>query len=506
MERRGFTLVEVLAIIAVLGVMVVLVVPQLGGNTSTKEEKELEKVKEIIETAAKSYHSFNQDEYKISVDELVNNSYLTPNLTDPTTGEKLNGCVIVTKNKEGDYDYTYTSCDDFEVPLTIELNGGTTTQSFEDSYFNGTKIKLIEPTKQESIFNRWEIVEGNSILKNNTLIIGNTATTLYALWDAWPRLTVDLNEGTTTQEFKNSYQSRTSFILTNPTRTGYTFSGWEITEGDSIISGNNFTMGSKNTTIKASWVIDTYTITYNLGGGTSGTNSPTSGTYGSTVTVSNPTRTGYTFNGWTVSGTGASMSGTSLTIGTGNITLTANWEISDTTAPTCTLSANSSTITASASDTGGSSLAYNGWSSTYSGSNSTSKSIATGTHTYYVKDGAGNTGSCSISITTTTQGLDCGGNLQDSGGCYYWKSATKTASGSCVCKLADGVTQSGTCTTSKTCTCPSQMYEYINSCSISYSCSSGYLASTSCKVYTSGTTTYTCSSGYTKINNTYCYK
>ena len=52
---------------------------------------------------------------------------------------------------------------------------------------------------------------------------------------------------------------------------------------------------------------------------------PTSGIYGSTVTVSNPIREGYTFTGWTASGTGASLSGTNLTIGASNITLTANW-------------------------------------------------------------------------------------------------------------------------------------------------------------------------------------
>ncbi len=90
------------------------------------------------------------------------------------------------------------------------------------------------------------------------------------------------------------------------------------------VSTDTFT-GTSDTTLYAGWQPNTYTITYNLDGGTAGSSAPTSGTYGSTVTVSNPTRSGYTFTGWTVSGTGASMSGTSLTIGAGNVTLTANW-------------------------------------------------------------------------------------------------------------------------------------------------------------------------------------
>ena len=184
--------------------------------------------------------------------------------------------------------------------------------------------------------------------------------------------------------------------------------------------------------------------------------------------------------------------------------------VGDTTAPTCSLSADASTITASASDTGGSGLGYYGWDSSYSGDNSTSKSISIGTHTYYVKDRADNTGSCSISIIATTKGsyVDCGGNLEDSGGCYYWNSATANASGSCTCRTATSATYKGTCSVSggtASCSCSSPV---TNTCSVSYSCSSGYLAGSSCKIYTSGTTvtTYTCSSGYTKIDNSYCYK
>lgn len=40
------------------------------------------------------------------------------------------------------------------------------------------------------------------------------------------------------------------------------------------------------------------------------------------MTISNPTRTNYTFTGWTVSGAGSSMSGTTFTMGTANTTIT----------------------------------------------------------------------------------------------------------------------------------------------------------------------------------------
>ena len=64
-KYKGFTLVELLAIITILGVMVILVVPQIGGSINTKKEKELEKIMDIIENAGKAYHSFNNDVLKI---------------------------------------------------------------------------------------------------------------------------------------------------------------------------------------------------------------------------------------------------------------------------------------------------------------------------------------------------------------------------------------------------------------------------------------------------------
>ncbi len=98
----------------------------------------------------------------------------------------------------------------------------------------------------------------------------------------------------------------------------------------------------------------TYTVSYELGGGTHGTNHPTSGTIGTAFAVSAPTRSNYTFTGWTVTSglntttakwgttsspsTSLSSSSTKCVNGTsdvyfkdlgsanGSVTLTANWQ------------------------------------------------------------------------------------------------------------------------------------------------------------------------------------
>ena len=121
-----------------------------------------------------------------------------------------------------------------------------------------------------------------------------------------------------------------AFTLNNPEKTGYTFAGW---------SGTGLTGNSTNVTITkgstgdraftANWTRNTYTISYTLNGGVlpgSQTN-PTSYTVeSSSITLNNPSKTGYTFAGW--SGTGLSGNNTSVTIAkgsTGNRAFTANW-------------------------------------------------------------------------------------------------------------------------------------------------------------------------------------
>ena len=102
---------------------------------------------------------------------------------------------------------------------------------------------------------------------------------------------------------------------------------WIDNNGNSYKSGQTgYTIGT-NKTLTARCIPNSYVLTVNPNGGTwNNTTSASTVTrsYGSTYTISNPTRTGYTFTGWTLSGKG-SISGTTYTFGAGAGTLTANW-------------------------------------------------------------------------------------------------------------------------------------------------------------------------------------
>ena len=326
---------------------------------------------------------------------------------------------------------------------------------------------------------------GNSSVINIIGYISNVITVNY-----------NANGGSGAPTSQNKYNTvDLTLSSTKPTRTGYAFVSWNTSSDGSGVSyqpGSKYT-ANESATLYAIWEANTYSISYNLNGGTKGSYAPTSGKYGSTITISNPTRANYTFTGWTVSGTGASMNGTNLTIGLGNITLTANWKANDTTPPTCTLSADASNITATASDDKG--IAYQGWSSSYSGTNSTSKSIAVGTHTYYVKDTAGNTSSCSIIIAATQKSS----TYEDRG------TSHSQITGSCGCITDTGRVTSCRCT-GWGASCVSQGRVDWSSCKDNRWCDAGeelYNNNLSCRALV---TTYTCLSGYTKINDSWCYK
>ena len=86
--------------------------------------------------------------------------------------------------------------------------------------------------------------------------------------------------------------------------TGELVNGYKtlvLKKGSETIANESEHIISGDTTFTSSATANTYTISYDYAGGTGGTNKPTSGTYNADVQISNPTKAGYTFVGWTSS-------------------------------------------------------------------------------------------------------------------------------------------------------------------------------------------------------------
>jgi uncharacterized repeat protein (TIGR02543 family) len=117
-----------------------------------------------------------------------------------------------------------------------------------------------------------------------------------------------------------------------PTRSGYTFNGWYTTSA--ATGGSEFTYSTTvtaNITVYARWTasqVSQYTVTFNANGGNPTTAQTRMVVSGGTVGYGNmptePTRSGYTFNGWYTSMTSGSEF-TYSTIVTSNITVYARW-------------------------------------------------------------------------------------------------------------------------------------------------------------------------------------
>ena len=179
------------------------------------------------------------------------------------------------------------------VTLTLEFNGGRTTQSFKDEYFEGDKITLNEPTKEDYLFGGWKITSGDGIINGNILTISAENIKLEATWKKRVTLTVDLNGGITTQNFKSAYGEKDEITLTIPTRSNIAFIGWEIISGDATINNNKLIFGSSDVSIRALWR-ETWTFDFT----------------GSEQTFTVPYRGVYKLEIWGAQGGSVSYSGT----------------------------------------------------------------------------------------------------------------------------------------------------------------------------------------------------
>ena len=128
--------------------------------------------------------------------------------------------------------------------------------------------------------------------------------------------------GVTTMSPKLIYGSTNWRYISDPstgstaTRTGYSLNGYYsaasggtqvYTSAGYCVNGTTWWNDNKyryagDLTVNAQWTPNKYNISYNLNGGSYGTYHPTSATYDVAFTVSNPTRTGYQFAGWTITG------------------------------------------------------------------------------------------------------------------------------------------------------------------------------------------------------------
>lgn len=334
MNKKGFTLVELLAVIAILGMLIAMVTPNLMDMFDEKKDTLYENTISEIERVASIYLTDNPDIYSdiskngyvnISINTLCNEKYLTCPVKNQKDNSDIDGYVKVTF-EDNNYVYRFVNNNyvNENVKLEVYLNGGNLSNNLNGTYKEGTIIELENPTKVNGNFKGWRVVKGNSTIIDNKLTIGSRDTIIYAQWEATSNLTIDLDEGSVSNNQSGKYKSGIVIELEEPTKEGYLFLGWEVIEGDSILSGNKLTIGNINSKVKALWKFNKYNLIVELNGGTTNQQFTEKYEAGITIELENPTKEGYTFAGWTTDN--GIVSGSTFTMGSVETTVKANWK------------------------------------------------------------------------------------------------------------------------------------------------------------------------------------
>lgn len=202
----------------------------------------------------------------------------------------------------------------------------------QERWLWGTTINVSRGTTARNI----TVGGANTHPGSHTMSGSSSAYTTYTIpaLVSYP-VSYNANGGTNAPDNQIKYFN-TALTLTSkePTRKGYTFTGWN-TAADG--SGTPYSGGSSYTdnaalALYAQWTVNTYTVVYNSNGATSGSMSNSTFTYDvdETLKANQYTRTDYLFTGWNTAanGSGASYANSASVrnlTGSGEFNLYAMW-------------------------------------------------------------------------------------------------------------------------------------------------------------------------------------
>ena len=187
--------------------------------------------------------------------------------------------------------------------------------------YRGIHVFLSDPAVSLSIS------EGNDAV---SFLMPYAPLTLTLTADKLYTVTMDTADGDPIRPIQYTMESE-AFQLPTPVRTGYIFLGWTgegITEPQKTIEIPQGSTGDR--TYTANWQVIEYTIITLLEGGNAGTSEEYFYTVEQTVTLPTPTRTGYTFLGWTGEGITTPQPNVTIPKGsTGDKTYIENWILTE---------------------------------------------------------------------------------------------------------------------------------------------------------------------------------
>ena len=125
--KKGFTLVELLAVIVVMGIIATIGYAAVSGVINSSKQSSYELQVKNIEKAVKQWAVENTnllpdidgEKYTLTLDVLKSSGILQEIPTDPRSGEPMKGNIIIEFNSStNQYTYDYNESADDKVPVT----------------------------------------------------------------------------------------------------------------------------------------------------------------------------------------------------------------------------------------------------------------------------------------------------------------------------------------------------------------------------------------------------
>ena len=197
MKKKGFTLVELLAVIAILAILVIIALPNvIKLYNDAKKNSFLTETKIVYKEAANKYISESMKGNKVSYINSENNTKLE------MTGNKLKYCVLL--NSDGSVNSLVTSNNNYY----IEYDGKSDINKYtkDDIKEVNDNIRMICSSTMAKIIKEPDIKEGTygGTLENNTKYENGLYTYTYHPWNGgfWD---VTLTDKESTDEINTSF-------------------------------------------------------------------------------------------------------------------------------------------------------------------------------------------------------------------------------------------------------------------------------------------------------------
>ena len=178
MNKKGFTLIEVIVSIALLAFIGVAVAVSLNrsikDNTVTNRNEFIEKVKSssmlYVNNTPDIINGLNESSFKIiKVKELIDNGYIKENLKDPDTGDKINpdDKIKISYNSDNELTIEYPYTDKKTDPYLYTLNYTTTYGNAEDNIcyqgLNTSSLQLVYSSGENAGTKVHDLKQGETI-------------------------------------------------------------------------------------------------------------------------------------------------------------------------------------------------------------------------------------------------------------------------------------------------------------------------------------------------------